>query len=55
MQEHYLHALLQPRERPDWRGWRAEDEEGGVEGSDDGLDAKGDDEGDGGQAKSQRR
>ncbi|KAL4438254.1 hypothetical protein ABPG77_010615 [Micractinium sp. CCAP 211/92] len=49
--EHYLHVLLQPRERPDWRGVKQE----GEEGSDDGLDAKGKDEGDGDKAKTQPR
>ncbi|KAL4448407.1 hypothetical protein ABPG75_005626 [Micractinium tetrahymenae] len=47
--EHYLHALLQPRERP-WEDWKQDGEEGSVGGMDgkDGADEEG-------QAKSQHR
>lgn len=51
--EHYLHALLQPRERPDWRGWRPEGEDD-MEGSDDGKGFKGGDEGVDGEDKAQQ-
>lgn len=53
VQEHYLHALLQPRERPDWRGWRPEGEDD-MEGSDDGKGSKGGDEGVDGEDKAQQ-